>query len=108
MELWQVLDYLGYKVNKDFGLSDDGDGVVYISHWNHSDPQPTIEQIKAAEPFALLVQQTEDAKQREAILARDEVKQAYSNLIPLLEHKDPAIALLASILQKHLLATLGR
>lgn len=53
-------------------------------------------------------QQGEQAKRQESDTARSEAKQAYSELQPLIEHKDPAIALLAAIMQKHLLATLGR
>lgn len=53
-------------------------------------------------------QQGEQAKRQESDTARSEAKQAYSELQPLRSHKDPAIALLADVMCKHLIATLGR
>lgn len=63
---------------------------------------------KAEIDGALQAEQNKFAKVIESDTARSEAKQAYSELQPLIEHKDPAIALLAAIMQKHLLATLGR
>lgn len=79
-----------------------------IIAWKRAEPQPTDAELKAAEPAALVAIQAREAKRVEADTARSEAKQAYSELQPLIEHKDPAIALLAAIMQKHLLATLGR
>ena len=39
---------LGYDPETDFELRDDGNGV-YISEWNHSDPQPTEAEITTAD-----------------------------------------------------------
>ncbi len=66
--------------------------------------EPNAQEIAAQETAT----QAEQSKRIESDTARSEAKQAYSELQPLIEHKDPAIALLAAILQKHLLATLGR
>lgn len=79
-----------------------------IAKWRRAERQPTDAEILAAEPGALAAVQAQEAKRVESDTARSEAKQAYSELQPLIEHKDPAIALLAAILQKHLLATLGR
>ena len=79
-----------------------------IAKWRRAERQPTDAELKAAEPAALAAVQAQEAKRVESDTARSEAKQAYSELQPLIEHKDPAIALLAAILQKHLLATLGR
>lgn len=66
--------------------------------------EPNAQEIAAKEVAAT----AEESKRIESDTARSEAKQAYSELQPLIEHKDPAIALLAAIMQKHLLATLGR
>lgn len=43
------LEELGFVVNVDFVLQDDGDGV-YIKEWNAKErSQPTVEEIEAAE-----------------------------------------------------------
>jgi len=39
---------LGYVNRVDFLLWDDGDGA-YIKEWNHSDAQPTVAEIEAAD-----------------------------------------------------------
>ena len=84
------------------------EGVVRIANWKRQEKQPTIDELKAAEPAALAAVQAQEAKRAESDTARGEAKQALSELQPLIEHKDPAIALLAAIMQKHILATLGR
>lgn len=91
----------------DCAIVDDSKGPRIVE-WRRQERQPTPDELKAAEPAALAVLQAEEAKRVESDTARSEAKQAYSELQPLLEHKDPAIALLAVIMQKHLLATLGR
>lgn len=82
--------------------------VVSITNWKLPGKPPTLAELQAAEPAALAAVQAQEAKRVESDTARSEAKQAYSELQPLIEHKDPAIALLAAIMQKHLLATLGR
>lgn len=88
-------------------LVDNGEGPR-IAKWNRPEKQPTVAEIAAAQVVADSAQQAEEAKRIESHTARAEAKQAYSELQPLIEHKDPAIALLAAIMQKHLLATVGR
>lgn len=65
---------------------------------------------KTAQEYAAddQVAQAKEVERIESDAARAEAKQAYSNLEPLLTHKDPAIALLAGVMVKHILATLGR
>jgi predicted phosphoribosyltransferase len=41
------LEHLGFDPDKDFVLSDDGNGV-YIKKWNSASPQPTEAEIEAA------------------------------------------------------------
>jgi hypothetical protein len=79
-----------------------------IAKWRRAEKQPTDAELQAAESAALAALAAEAAKRVESDTARSEAKQAYSELQPLIEHKDPAIALLAAIMQKHLLATVGR
>ena len=42
------LQKLGFKSGVDFSLRDDGDGIVYISEWKSSSPQPIVSDIEAA------------------------------------------------------------
>ena len=53
------LQQLGFDKDLDFILRDDGEGV-YISEWNSESPQPTVEEIEAAE---ILWDQEQEAKQ---------------------------------------------
>jgi hypothetical protein len=105
----QTLGHLfpGINFQDECILQDEGAGP-YIKAWRRAEKQPTLEELRAAEPAALAAAQAKEAQKVESDTARSEAKQAYSGLQPLIEHKDPAIALLASIMQKHLLATLGR
>jgi len=41
------LEHLGFDPNKDFVLSDDGNGV-YIREWKSASPQPTESEIESA------------------------------------------------------------
>lgn len=109
MNLHAVVSQLfpGIDFERECLLQDDGAGP-YIKAWRRAEKQPTPEELKAAEPAALAAEQAEQAKRVESDTARAEAKQAYSDLEPLLTHKDPAIALLAGIMVKHILATLGR
>ena len=91
----------------DCAIVDEGKGPR-IAEWNRQERQPTLAELKAAEPAALAAVQVQEAKRVESDTARVDAKQAYSELEPLRSHKDPAIALLAAIMQKHLLATVGR
>lgn len=88
-------------------LVDDGKGP-YIAKWARPEKQPTEAEIAAAQVLADAADQAREAKLAESATARDEAKQAYSAIEPLRSHKDPAIALIADVLCKHLLATLGR
>ena len=107
--LAQVIEHLypGINFQDECILQDLGSGP-FIKAWRRSEKQPTPEELKAAEPAALAALAAEDVKRQESDTARAEAKQAYSNLEPLLTHKDPAIALLAGVMVKHILATLGR
>lgn len=58
--------------------------------------------------MAIAALQADELKVTESSTARNDAKRALSELEPLLTHKEPAIALLASVMQKHILATLGR
>jgi len=97
-----ILSQLSALLNCD-GAADNGDGTYRLDFGKIS-RLATREEIHTA----TLAAQSEDVKRVESDTARSEAKQAYSELQPLIEHKDPAIALLAAIIQKHLLATLGR
>ena len=44
----QGLERLGFVLEVDFILRDDGDGVTYISDWSSSSPQPSEAEIEAA------------------------------------------------------------
>ena len=44
----QGLDRLGFVLEVDFILKDDGDGVTYISDWSSSSPQPSEADIETA------------------------------------------------------------
>ena len=85
------------------GVSENKDGT-YTVDFDKSSRLATAAEIEAA----IAAAQSEDIKRSESDTARSEAKRAYSELQLLVEHKDPAIALLAAIMQKHLLATLGR
>lgn len=104
-----ALKYLfpGIDLSADVVIEDDGKGPR-IAKWLRPEKQPTPEELQAAEPAALAAQQAEAVKVAESTTARDEAKQAYSAIEPLRSHKDPAIALIADVMCKHLLATLGR
>ena len=79
-------------------------GAYMIVSADDSERPATAEELQAA----TVALRNDDVKRIESDTARSEAKQACSELQPLIEHKDPAIALLAAIMQKHLLATLGR
>lgn len=66
---------LGYEPEVDFKLYDDGTGIV-ISEWNHSDPQPSVAEIEAAE---IIFQQNIDAR----IAAQEAARQAIATKIGL-------------------------
>lgn len=103
----KILAYMGYVEDRDFvSFQESRDSVVV--KWLSQAPQPDDKAIDAAALELATTEQAEEAKRIESDKARSEAKQAYSELQPLIEHKDPAIALLAEIMQKHLLATLGR
>lgn len=101
-----ILIGMGYA-STDFLAYEDGAKGVQIT-WLAKSPKPTEAEIEAAAPAALAALQAKETQKVESDTARTEAKQAYSELQPLIEHKDPAISLLAAIMQKHLLATLGR
>ena len=44
----QGLERLGFVLEVDFTLRDDGDGVTYISDWSSSSPQPSNAEIETA------------------------------------------------------------
>ena len=44
----QGLERLGFVLEVDFTLRDDGDGVTYISDWSSSSPQPSEADIETA------------------------------------------------------------
>ena len=44
----QGLERLGFVLEVDFSLRDDGDGVTYISDWYSASPQPSEAEIEAA------------------------------------------------------------
>ena len=44
----QGLERLGFVLEVDFILKDDGDGVTYISDWYSASPQPSEAEIEAA------------------------------------------------------------
>ena len=44
----QGLERLGFVLEVDFTLRDDGDGVTYISNWSSASPQPTESEIETA------------------------------------------------------------
>lgn len=99
--------YPGIDMMRECVLQNDGAGP-YIREWNRQERQPTKAEIEAAEPAALAAVQAQEAKRAESDTARGDAKQAIGALEPLLTHKDPAIALLAGVMVKHILATLGR
>lgn len=94
------------------GPGDDGDECVLsesgIAKWNRPEKQPTPQELQAAEPAAVAALQAKATEKQDADTARTDAKQAFGELEPLRSHKDPAIALLAGIMQNHILATLGR
>ena len=101
-----ILQHLGYVLDVDFVAIGTKDGAEI--KWLSAQPQPDEKALDAAAPIAEAAKQAEETKRIESDTARTDAKQAYSDLEPLLTHKEPEIALLAGIMQKHLLATLGR
>ena len=102
-----ILLGMGYVIDKDFIAYEDGKDSCEFTWLSHL-PRPTERDIDTAAPAVYAAIQAQEVKRVESDTARTDAKQAYSELQPLIEHKDPAIALLAAIMQKHLLATLGR
>lgn len=101
-----ILIHMGYALDRDFVAFQRANGVEV--KWLSAQPQPDASAIDAAALELAIAEQAKAVQKVESDTARSEAKQAYSELQPLIEHKDPAIALLAAIMQKHLLATLGR
>lgn len=115
--LAETIQYLypGIDLRNECLLQDDGAGP-YIKAWRRAEKQPTIDELKAAEPAALAALAVEDAKRVESTTARDDAKRALAALDTIIAGIDAAtlaqakaaIKQLAQI-QKHLiLATLGR
>ncbi len=107
VDVAKILIHMGFVSDRDFIASAESRDSVAVK-WLSQAPQPDARAIDAAALTMATAAQAKETKRVESDTARAEVKQAYSELQLLIEHKDPAIALLAAIVQKHILATLGR
>jgi len=92
------------------------DGVVRVVNWRRQEKQPTMDELKAAEPAALAAIEAQAVKVAESTTARDDAKRALTALDTIIAGIDgatlaqakTAIKQLAQI-QKHIiLATVGR
>ena len=100
-----VLAYLRPEAvpNADYFAADDG------FKWLGSGKAPTQQECIDAEPAALAALHAKATEEQEADTARADAKQAYSDLQEIIDAgKDPAMVTIATVLQKHILATLGR
>lgn len=102
-----ILIHMGHVLDRDFEAYAESRDSVAVK-WFSQAPMPDEKAIDAAALEMEASQQAEAVKVAESTTARVDAKQAYSELEPLRSHKDPAIALLADVMFKHLLATLGR
>lgn len=92
------------------------DGVVRVVNWRRQEKQPTLEELKAAEPAALAAQQAEAVKVAESTTARDDAKRALTALDTIIAGIDgatlaqakTAIKQLAQVQRHIILALLGR
>ena len=103
----RVLMHMGHVLDRDFIAAAESRDSVAVK-WLADTPQPDDKAIDAAALEMATADQAKATEKQEADTARADAKQTYSDLEPLLTHKDPAIALLAGVMVKHLLATLGR
>lgn len=102
------------------GPGDAGDECILgdrgIAVWRRAEKQPTLDELKAAEPAALAAEQAEEAKRIESTTARDDAKRALAALDTIITGIDgatltqakTAIRQLAQIQRHIILATLGR
>lgn len=96
-------------------LQDDGAGP-YIKAWRRAKKQPTLDELKAAEPAALAAEQAKAAERQEAATARADAKRALSALDTIIAGAPTATTaqLRAAVeqlarIQKHvILAVVGR
>lgn len=117
MNLHAVVSQLfpGIDFERECLLQDDGSGP-YIKAWRRAEKQPTLDELKAAEPAALAAEQAEEAKRVESDAARDDAKRALAALDTIITGIDgatltqakTAIRQLAQIQRHIILATLGR
>lgn len=92
------------------------DGTPYIETWRRVEKQPTLEDLKAAEPAALAAEQAKAAERQEADTARADAKRALSHLDTIIAGAPTATTaqLRAAVeqlarIQKHvILAVVGR
>lgn len=102
------------------GPGDAGDECILgdrgIAVWRRAEKQPTLDELKAAEPAALAAEQAEEAKRIESTTARDDAKRALAALDTIIAgaptattaQMRTAIEQLARIQKHAILATLGR
>ena len=117
MNLHAVVSQLfpGIDFERECLLQDDGSGP-YIKAWRRAEKQPTLDELKAAEPAALAAEQAEEAKRVESDAARDDAKRALAALDAIIANAPSAttaqlrtaIEQLARIQKHAILATLGR
>ncbi len=92
------------------------DGVVRIVGWKRQEKQPSIDDLRAAEPAALAALQAEQTKREESTTARDDAKRALTALDTIIAGIDgatlvqakTAIKQLAQVQRHIILALLGR
>ena len=92
------------------------DGVVRVVNWKRAEKQPTMAELRTAEPAALATLQAQESKRIESDTARSEAKQALAALDTIIAGIDgatlaqakTAIKQEAQILRHLILATVGR
>lgn len=92
------------------------DGVVRVVNWRRQEKQPTMDELKAAEPAALAALEVQAVKIAESTTARDDAKRALTALDTIIAGAPTAttaqlraaVEQMARIQKHHILATLGR